>query len=134
MENVLVVEEFCKADSGLGMAIHLGYIPSKFVKVIGTTEQKNKYLAPWVKGDWVSAVAFTEPDHGSDLNRMETTLEERGRVCPEWDKGFYHKCGLRGLFCGPCLRGLECTSRQGDDKHSCEKGSGYLAGRKDGNQ
>ena len=52
MENVLVVEEFCKADSGLGMAIHLGYIPSKFVKVIGTPEQKKKYLAPLVKGDW----------------------------------------------------------------------------------
>lgn len=77
MENVLVVEEFCKADSGLGMAIHLGYIPSKFVKVIGTPEQKKKYLAPLVKGDWVSAVAFTEPDHGSDLTSMEATLEER---------------------------------------------------------
>ena len=23
MENVLVIEEFCKADSGMGMAIHL---------------------------------------------------------------------------------------------------------------
>ena len=76
LENVLVVEEFCKADSGIGMSIHLGYIPSKFIKINGTPDQRKKYLTPLVKGDWISAVAFTEPDHGSDLTRMETTIEE----------------------------------------------------------
>ncbi|MEJ2723751.1 MAG: acyl-CoA/acyl-ACP dehydrogenase [Deltaproteobacteria bacterium] len=77
LENVLVVEEFCKADSGIGMAIHLGYIPSKIVKLFGTPRQHERFLAPLVRGDWVSAVSFTEPDHGSDLRRMETTLEEK---------------------------------------------------------
>ena len=77
LENVLVIEEFCKADSGLGMAIHLAYLPSKMVKIFGTPEQKQKFLVPLVKGDWVSAVSFTEPDHGSDLRRMDTTLQER---------------------------------------------------------
>jgi len=76
LENVLVVEEFCKADSGIGMSIHLGYIPSKFIKINGTPEQRKKYLTRLVQGDWISAVAFTEPDHGSDLTRMETTIEE----------------------------------------------------------
>jgi acyl-CoA dehydrogenase len=76
LENVLVVEEFCKADSGIGMAIHLAYIPSKIVKLFGTPLQHERWLAPLVRGDWVSAVSFTEPDHGSDLRRMETTLEE----------------------------------------------------------
>jgi len=42
----------------------------------GTPQQHLKFLAPLVKGDWVSAVSFTEPDHGSDLTCMETTLEE----------------------------------------------------------
>ena len=77
MENVLVIEEFCKADSGMGMAIHLAYLPAKIVKIFGTSEQRQKYLGPLVKGDWVSSVSFTEPDHGSDLRRMETTLEEK---------------------------------------------------------
>lgn len=77
LENVLVVEEFCKADSGIGMALHLAYIPSKVVKICGTAEQKKKFLAPLVKGEWISAVSFTEPDHGSDLTKMATTLEER---------------------------------------------------------
>jgi len=76
MENVLVIEEFCKADSGMGMALHLAYLPAKIIKIFGTPAQQEKFLAPLVKGDWVSAVSFTEPDHGSDLTRMETTLRE----------------------------------------------------------
>jgi alkylation response protein AidB-like acyl-CoA dehydrogenase len=77
MENVLIVEEFCKADSGIGMALHLAFLPAKIVRMFGTTEQRQKFLAPLVRGEWVSAVSFTEPDHGSDLTRMETTLEEK---------------------------------------------------------
>ena len=76
-ENALVIEEFCKADSGLGMAIHLACLPGKIVRIFGTLEQKKKFLTPLTKGNWVSAVSFTEPDHGSDLTRMETTLEEK---------------------------------------------------------
>jgi alkylation response protein AidB-like acyl-CoA dehydrogenase len=77
IENALIIEEFCKADSGIGMAIHLAYLPAKIVKLFGTTQQQEKFLAPLVKGDWISAVSFTEPDHGSDLTRMQTTLEEK---------------------------------------------------------
>jgi acyl-CoA dehydrogenase len=76
MENVLVIEEFCKADSGLGMAIHLACLPAKIVRMFGTFQQKEKFLSPLTKGKWISAVSFTEPDHGSDLRRMDTTLVE----------------------------------------------------------
>ncbi len=77
MENVLIVEEFCKADSGIGMALHLAFLPAKIVRIFGTSQQHQKFLGPLAKGDWVSAVSFTEPDHGSDLTRMATTLEEK---------------------------------------------------------
>jgi len=76
-ENTFIIEEFCKADSGIGMAIHLAYLPAKIIKLFGTPQQRKKFLAPLVKGDWISAVSFTEPDHGSDLTRMQTTLEEK---------------------------------------------------------
>lgn len=76
LENVLVIEEFCKADSGLGMALHLAYLPAKIVRIFGTPKQKEKLLTPLTQGKWVSAVSFTEPDHGSDLRRMDTTLVE----------------------------------------------------------
>jgi alkylation response protein AidB-like acyl-CoA dehydrogenase len=78
LENVLVIEEFCKADSGLGMALHLGFLPAKIVKIFGTPQQHHRFLTPLISGDWVSAVSFTEPDHGSDLTRMDTTLREEG--------------------------------------------------------
>lgn len=77
-ENVLVIEEFCKADSGIGMAIHLAYLPAKIVKLFGTPKQHVKYLKPLVHGEVVSAVSFTESDHGSDLTRMDTTVEDKG--------------------------------------------------------
>ncbi len=76
LENVLVVEEFCKADSGLGMALHLGYLPAKLVKLIGTPAQKERVLAQVAKGDWVSAVSFTEANHGSDLTCVDTRVNE----------------------------------------------------------
>jgi alkylation response protein AidB-like acyl-CoA dehydrogenase len=76
LENVLVVEEFCRADSGLGMALHLGYIPSKIIKICGSAEQMRHYLAPLVKGDYIAAVSLSEPNHGSDLTHMDTTLDE----------------------------------------------------------
>ncbi|MFC1706446.1 acyl-CoA dehydrogenase family protein [Planctomycetota bacterium] len=78
LENVLVVEEFCKADSGIGMAIHLAYLPAKIVRVVGTPEQQKRYLEPLAKGEYVSAISLTEPDHGCDLTRMSTTVTEQG--------------------------------------------------------
>ncbi len=77
LENVLVIEEFCKADSGLGMAIHLACLPAKIVRIFGTLQQQQKFLTPLVRGEWISAVSFTEPDHGTDLTHMNTRLEEK---------------------------------------------------------
>jgi alkylation response protein AidB-like acyl-CoA dehydrogenase len=59
------------------MAMHLGYVPSKVIKLFGTPDQQRTFLAPLVRGEWVSAVSLTEPDHGSDLTSMQTTLEEK---------------------------------------------------------
>ncbi len=75
MENVLVIEEFCKADSGLGMAIHLASLPGKVVKFAGTPEQVARYLGPVARGEAVSAISLTEADHGSDLTRVQTTVD-----------------------------------------------------------
>ena len=77
LENALVIEEFCKADSGLGMALHLAFLPAKILKIIGSPEQQEEFLTPLAKGEWVSAISLTEPDHGSDLTRMQTSLDEK---------------------------------------------------------
>ena len=116
MENVLVIEEFCKADSGLGMALHLGYVPSKVIKVVGSPQQQEKFLGPLVKGNWISAIAMTEPDHGSDLTRMETTLvEEEDGFAHQWHEGLYHQWLLCGFLYSAGSRRSPCGTWEGDE-------------------
>ena len=67
LENCLVVEEMCRADSTLGTAIILGDFASEIILRFGTEEQKERYLSKVASGEWISAGAFTEPAHGSDL-------------------------------------------------------------------
>jgi alkylation response protein AidB-like acyl-CoA dehydrogenase len=65
-ENVLIVEELCRKDSGVGIALSLADFSSEVVLRFGTPEQKKKYLIPVTQGEFISAGAYTEPDHGSD--------------------------------------------------------------------
>ena len=58
LQNVLDIKEFCKTDSGLGMAMHLAYLPAKIVKIFGTPQQQQKFLAPLVKGGMLIASKF----------------------------------------------------------------------------
>ncbi len=77
-ENILIVEEFCRKDSGVGIAVTLADFSSEVVLRFGTPEQKKKYLIPVAKGEFISAGAYTEPDHGSDITLMATTAMKQG--------------------------------------------------------
>ena len=77
-ENVLVVEELCRKDSGVGVALSLADFSSEVVLRFGSPEQKKKYLIPVTKGEFISAGAYTEPDHGSDITAMATTAVKQG--------------------------------------------------------
>jgi alkylation response protein AidB-like acyl-CoA dehydrogenase len=82
LEDCIVVEEMCRVDPGLGVAISLGnlMIPDVLLKH-GNDEQKCKYIPPLAKGDKLAAAAFTEPEHGSDITRMDSTAAKCGA---EW--------------------------------------------------
>ena len=77
-ENVLVVEQFCRQDSGMGIAISLADFASEIILRFGTEEQKEKYLLPLTEGQALSSGGFTEPDHGSDITLMNTTALKEG--------------------------------------------------------
>jgi len=81
IENVLVVEEFCRRDSGIGTALALSDFASEIVMRHGSDEQKARYLPAVASGKMISAGAFTEPNHGSDITRMDTRAEKDG---DEW--------------------------------------------------
>ncbi|MFP3927766.1 MAG: acyl-CoA dehydrogenase family protein [Desulfobacteraceae bacterium] len=78
LENTLVVEELCRQDSGLGIAISLADFASEIILRFGTEEQKTKYLIPLTEGRAISCGGFTEPDHGSDITAMNTTAVLEG--------------------------------------------------------
>jgi alkylation response protein AidB-like acyl-CoA dehydrogenase len=82
LEDSIIVEEMCRVDPGLGTAVSLGnlMIPDVLLKH-GNEEQKKKYIPPLASGDAISAAAFTEPEHGSDITRMDTKAVKTGN---EW--------------------------------------------------
>ena len=82
LEECIVIEEMCRAEPGLGVAISLGnlMIPDLLLKH-GTEEQKEKYIPPLARGDAIAAAAFTEPEHGSDITKLDTTAVKQGN---EW--------------------------------------------------
>ncbi|MBI4882356.1 MAG: acyl-CoA dehydrogenase family protein [Planctomycetes bacterium] len=81
IENALVVEEFCRRDSGIGAALLTADFASENILHFGSEEQKKRYLIPTAEGKAISGGAFTEPDHGSDITTMNTTAVRDGA---EW--------------------------------------------------
>jgi alkylation response protein AidB-like acyl-CoA dehydrogenase len=78
MENTIVVEEFCRRDSGVGTALALADFSAEILMRHGTEEQKKRYLSAVTGGKMISAGAFTEPNHGSDITRMDTRAVKKG--------------------------------------------------------
>ncbi len=77
-ENTLVVEELCRQDSGIGVALSLADFSSELILRFGTDEQKKRYLMPVAGGKFKSSGGFTEPDHGSDITLMDTNAVKEG--------------------------------------------------------
>ena len=50
------------------------------INLFGTAAQKERYLRPMARGEWIGAYALTEPESGSDAQNMRTTARrEDGR-------------------------------------------------------
>ena len=81
MENILVAEELCRGDSSVGACLILADFASEIVLHFGSDEMKAKWLPKVAEGEVLSCGAFTEPDHGSDITRMDTVAVKDG---DEW--------------------------------------------------
>jgi len=73
--SAVMTEELARAAVGFGgssvhVALCLPYILS-----LGTDEQKDRWLPPFVSGEEMWAIAMTEPGTGSDLAGMRTTAQ-----------------------------------------------------------
>ncbi|MDI6805036.1 MAG: acyl-CoA dehydrogenase family protein [Candidatus Bathyarchaeia archaeon] len=100
LEECIVVEEMCRVDPGLGVAVSLGnlMVPDVLLQH-GSEEQRERYIPPLAKGEKIAAAAFTEPEHGSDITRMNTTAVKSGN---EWiingDKQFITNAPIADTF------------------------------------
>jgi alkylation response protein AidB-like acyl-CoA dehydrogenase len=109
LENIIIADEFCARDSGIGSAIILSSFASGCILRFGSDELKQKFLPPVAEGQMLSGGAFTEPGHGSDITSLDTTAERDG---DEWiingTKTFITNGGLAGFYSVMCQTDAEC--------------------------
>ena len=67
LENVLVVEEFCRRQSGVGIALGLSDFGSEMILRFGNDDQKRKHLPPIVIGDNTSSIAYIEKNQTDEF-------------------------------------------------------------------
>jgi alkylation response protein AidB-like acyl-CoA dehydrogenase len=76
--NAIVTEEVARANTpGLGFAIHSD-MAVPYILHYGTDAQKARWLPKLVSGDFIAAVAMTEPGAGSDLRGMRSSAVRSG--------------------------------------------------------
>jgi len=126
LEDSIAVEEMCRVDPGLGAAMSLGILmlPDILLRH-GTDEQKKKYIPPLARGDAICAAAVTEPEHGSDIRRMDTKAVKSGN---EWiingDKQFITNAPIADTFVVLCQSDPNATpSHRGQSTFLIEKGT-----------
>jgi alkylation response protein AidB-like acyl-CoA dehydrogenase len=124
-ENTLIVEEFCRKDSGVGIALSIADFSSELILRFGTTEQKTKYLIPVAQGQFISAGAYTEPDHGSDITLLSTTArKERGAYVINGTKTFITNGTMADFFIVLCQTDSEAKpSYRGQCTFIVDKGT-----------
>jgi acyl-CoA dehydrogenase len=80
--RVVMAEELSRcgeAAFGVSVAGH-NDMSTTYINLLGTHEQKLKWLAPCTTGDAVCAIAVTEPGAGSDVAAISTRAEKKGDV------------------------------------------------------
>jgi alkylation response protein AidB-like acyl-CoA dehydrogenase len=75
----MAIEEIAAGDGSCStiMSVHnsVGCMP---IYKYGTEEQKERYLKPLARGEWLGAFALTEPQAGSDASNIRTRARRDG--------------------------------------------------------
>ncbi len=76
--SVVLMEEQARAnDSSLGFGLH-SEIVAPYLLHYGSEHLKRKYLPKMASGEWIAAIAMSEPAAGSDLQGVKTSAVKKG--------------------------------------------------------
>ncbi|MEP1744004.1 MAG: isovaleryl-CoA dehydrogenase [Kangiellaceae bacterium] len=79
LEHVVAMEEISRASASIGLSYgaHSNLCLNQLRKN-GTEEQKQKYLPKLCSGEYIGALAMSEPGAGSDVVSMSLNAEDKG--------------------------------------------------------
>ncbi len=77
-EAVLVMEAFCRIDSGIGCALGMVDWGSEAILRFGSNEQKQRFLIPLARGVKRMSIAFAESEDDRNLSSLSTVSERKG--------------------------------------------------------
>lgn len=76
--SIILMEEQARLNlTGLGFALHSDIV-APYIDHYGTPDQKLAWLPKMASGDYIAAIAMTEPGGGSDLQAIRTTATRDG--------------------------------------------------------
>ncbi len=78
LENVIAVEELCKVDGGIPLALFATGLGAYPILLHGNEEQKQKYLPRIASGRSLAAFGLTEAEAGSDAGGTRTVAVRDG--------------------------------------------------------
>ena len=76
-EAVLFREQARGADLSMQLGVHSGIVPH-YLLSYANEEQKKRWIPKLVSGEWIGAIAMTEPGSGSDLQAISTRAVRDG--------------------------------------------------------
>ena len=79
LEHMVAMEEISRASASVGLSYgaHSNLCVNQ-IRRNGSEEQKQKYLPKLISGEYVGALAMSEPGAGSDVVSMRTRADKRG--------------------------------------------------------
>ncbi|OZE33612.1 acyl-CoA dehydrogenase [Rhodococcus sp. 05-2254-6] len=76
-EAVLFSEQVRSGDSSMQLGVHSGIVPH-YVLAYASEDKKQQWLPKLCAGEWIGAIAMTEPGTGSDLQGITTRAVRDG--------------------------------------------------------
>lgn len=97
--SLVAIEEVSKVCATSGLILAVQELGSLGLKLVGSPQQKARYLPALASGEVLAAYALTEAGSGSDSAAMRTTARREGSsYVLEGSKRFITNAGVAGLY------------------------------------